>query len=249
MISCYVLDDERSAIDILVRYIQDTPYLQLVGSSHSSTEALDFLRSSPVDLLFLDIQMPKLTGLQFLDVYKGRTQVIFTTAYSEYALEGYERSVVDYLLKPIPYSRFLKATEKALNILTKEVATASTEKMLTDDDFILVKTEHKGKLRKINLKEIVYVEGLKNYVSLHTDKRERIVTYIGIGELEERLPEKMFVRVHRSYIVAIAAIQAIDGNEIIMKDAPRIPTSGKFKDDLFDRFQKQFLQLRKAEDE
>jgi len=248
MITCLILDDERAAINILTRYVNDTPYLKLAAATTDVFEAAEVLKREPVDLLFLDIQMPKLTGIQFLDLYgAGATcKVILTTAYSEYALEGYDRDVVDYLLKPIPYQRFLKATEKVLNQLDRPEKAPTADAAVTgpDDDFILVKTEHKGKFRKIDLSEIVYVEGLKNYVSIYTTKRERIVTYIGMSELEERLPARLFSRVHRSYIVATNMITGLDGNEILLKDAPRIPTSGKFKEDFLLKFSKQFIQAK-----
>jgi DNA-binding LytR/AlgR family response regulator len=246
MITCLILDDERAAISILTRYVNDTPYLKLVAATTDVFEAADILKQESVDLLFLDIQMPKLTGTQFLDLYGTNCKVILTTAYSEYALEGYERDVVDYLLKPIPYQRFLKATEKVLNQLSrpKQVPVSGDNTPNGPNDFILVKTEHKGKFRKVDLSEIVYIEGLKNYVSIYTTKRERIVTYIGMGELEERLPASLFSRVHRSYIVATSMITGLDGNEILLKDAPRIPTSGKFKDDFLLKFSKQFIQTK-----
>ncbi|CCG99256.1 putative response regulatory protein [Fibrella aestuarina BUZ 2] len=244
MINCLILDDEHAAINILKRYVNDTPYLKLVGATTNVFEAADMLEWGGIDLLFLDIQMPRLTGLQFLDLYSGNYRVIMTTAYSEYALEGFERNVVDYLLKPIPYQRFLKATEKVFNQIARPVPASVAAEKDEEPDFILVKTEHKGKYRKIDLAEIVYVEGLKNYVSIYTDKKERIVTYIGISDLEERLPDRLFTRVHRSYIVATRMITAIDGNEILMKGAPRIPTSGKYKEDLLLKFSKQLIQTK-----
>lgn len=241
MISCFVLDDEQAAINVLTKYIADTPYLQLAGSTTSAPQAIELLRQNPADLLFVDIQMPLLTGLQFVELYAKNMQVIFTTAYSEFALNGFEHNALDYLLKPIPFDRFLKATEKALNYFNRQPI-ASLDNAPVADDFILVKTEHKGKLRKVNFNEIVYIEGLKNYVSIFTNKHEQIVTYSGIGELEERLPARQFARVHRSYIVAISMINAIDGNELFMKDAPRIPTSGRYKEDLLTLLQKSILQ-------
>lgn len=242
MINCLILDDEQAAINVLIRYVEETPYLKLAGSTTSISQAIDIVSQQSVDLIFLDIQMPLLNGLQFIDLYGNQVKVILTTAYSEYALEGYERNVIDYLLKPIPFNRFLKAAEKALNFFNRNNPVIALSPEQTEMDFILVKTEHKGKLRKINFSDIVYVEGLKNYVSIYTNQRERIVTYSGISELEERLPASVFIRVHRSYIVAIRMITAIDGNEILLKEAPRIPISGKFKEDLLMKLQKAILQ-------
>ncbi|MDJ1466742.1 LytTR family DNA-binding domain-containing protein [Cytophagaceae bacterium DM2B3-1] len=242
MINCLILDDEQAAINVLTKYIEETPYLKLVDGTTSVSKAIEMLSQQSIDLIFLDIQMPLLNGLQFIDLYGHQVKVVLTTAYSEYALEGYDRNVIDYLLKPIPFNRFLKAAEKALNYFNRNNSVLTTQASQPDMDFILVKTEHKGKLRKINFNEIVYVEGLKNYVSIYTTQQERIVTYSGISDLEERLPSHLFARVHRSYIVTIRMITAIDGNEVLLKDAPRIPISGKFKDDLLLKLQKAILQ-------
>lgn len=244
MIKCFILDDEQAAIDVLTQYIDNTPYLTLTGSTTSVKEAIQLLQQQPVDLLFLDIQMPLLTGLQFASLYKDKLQIIFTTAYSNYAIDGFEHNALDYLLKPIPFDRFLKAAEKAFDYFNRHMPLNSgpiAAVPLPENDYILVKTEHKGKLRKISFDEIVYIEGLKNYVSIHTEK-EPIVTYSGMTEIEERLPPHLFARVHRSYIVALRMINAIDGNELFMKNAPRIPTSGKYKDDLMALLQKSILQ-------
>ncbi len=243
MISCLVIDDEQPAINLLARYIEDTPYLRLKASTTDSVEALQILKSEPVDLILLDIQMPKLTGLQVLDLLGNKFNVILTTAYSEYALEGFERNVIDYLVKPIAFERFLRATEKAINVINSQLANNHKDQA---DDFLFVKTEHKGKLRKINLSEITYIEGLKNYVSICTNKNEQIVTYIGISDLEDRLPPNEFIRVHRSYIVPIKNIITLDGNEIRLKDAPRIPTAGKFKENLMERFKRNLIQVKNS---
>jgi two-component system, LytTR family, response regulator len=238
MINCIVVDDEKHAIAILSKFIQDTPYLFLVATTTDVLEVPELIKKHNAELLFLDIHMPKITGLQFLKIYEGKIKVILTTAYPQYAIDGYEFSaVIDYLLKPVSYDRFLKSTEKALNLANKESITSKNE----DYDFIFVKTEHKGKIQKINFNDIVYIEGLKNYVTICTAKGERIVTYMGIGDIEESLPSQLFIRVHRSYIVAISCIEAMDGNEIIMKNAPRIPTAGKFKDNFIETFQKNII--------
>ena len=245
MIKCLIVDDERPAINILTKFVNDTPYLTLVGSTTDVMEIPAMVKTQKADLLFLDIHMPKLTGLDFLKLHADESlKVILTTAYPQFALESYEfPNVVDYLMKPIPYERFLKATDKVLNIVNHQKL--STEGLSADQqDFIFVKTEHKGKIQKINFSDIVYIEGMKNYVTICTVKGDRIVTYIGIGEIEESLPVKDFLRVHRSYIVAIKSIEALDGNEVIMKNAPRIPTAGKYKDDFLTVFQKRIVNLK-----
>jgi two-component system, LytTR family, response regulator len=203
------------------------------------------VKTHKADLLFLDIHMPKLTGLDFLKLHADENlKVILTTAYPQFALESYEYpNVVDYLMKPISYERFVKATDKVLNIVNHQ-KNASESPNLEQQDFIFVKTEHKGKIQKINFSDIVYIEGMKNYVTICTAKGDRIVTYIGIGEIEEALPTKDFIRVHRSYIVAIKSIEALDGNEVLMKNAPRIPTAGKYKDDFLLVFQKRIVNMK-----
>ena len=244
MVTCLIVDDENHAIEVLKKYVNDTPYLQLIGSTVDIFEVGEILKKQQVDLLFLDIQMPKITGLQFLNLYDGDVKVILTTAYAEFALDGYEYdNGVDYLMKPISYQRFLKSTQKVVNLLNKE--NSSNKETPTDEkNFIFVKTEHKGKIQKINYDDITYIEGLKNYVSIYTSKGERVVTYIGIGELESSLPRKHFIRVHRSYIIAIKNIEAMDGNEILMKGAPRIPTAGKYKEDFLLNFEKNIISVK-----
>jgi two-component system LytT family response regulator len=243
MIRCFILDDEKPAIDILTHYINETPYLSLGGSSIDSTEAMQIIKMGNIDLIFLDIEMPKLSGLQFIDLYCKDIDVILTTAYSHYALESYEKNVIDYLMKPVTYERFLKATEKALNISNRKNA-GNNNFSDPEEDFILVKTEHKGKYRKINFSEIIFIEGLKNYISIFTNKQEKIVTYIGIGEIEDKLPKNKFIRVHRSFIISMDYVIAIDGNEVFMKDAPRVPMAGNFKDELFQQMELKFLQKK-----
>jgi two-component system, LytTR family, response regulator len=243
MINCLIVDDEKPAINVITKFVNDTPYLELGSSTTDVMQVPILLKTHKIDLLFLDIHMPKVTGLEFLKLYDGNVKVILTTAYPQFALESYEfNNVVDYLVKPIPYDRFLKATEKVLNMVNHEKQElGSTD---NEQDFIFVKTEHKGKIQKINFSDIIYIEGMKNYVTICTIKGERIVTYIGIGELEEALPTKYFLRVHRSYIISIKSIEALDGNEIIMKNAPRIPTAGKYKEDFLTIFQKNIVNLK-----
>lgn len=239
MINCLIIDDEKPAIDVLTKFVNDTPYLSTKMSTTDVTEAIDFISKDKADLLFIDIEMPKLLGLQFVDLYAKDMKVIITTAYSEYAIEGYERNIVDYLLKPIAFSRFLKATEKVLNQINYEKLHSSSS---SNSDFLMVKTEHKGKFRKVNFDEIIYIEGLKNYVNIFTSKRENITTYVSLSDLEDRLPANLFCRVHRSYIVSLNHIVSIDGNEIFLKESPRVPTAGVFKDNLLRKLTNNILQ-------
>ncbi len=162
MINCLIVDDEQHAIDILVHYVAQTPHLNLVGTTTNPIEALQLVTTQNADLVFLDIQMPELSGIDFIKALNGRVKVILTTAYSEFALESYELDVVDYLLKPIRLPRFLSAVQKAVNELKDKTEGKETE----EEDYIFVKTESKGKLLKINLEDIDYIEGMKNYVGI-----------------------------------------------------------------------------------
>jgi DNA-binding LytR/AlgR family response regulator len=214
MISCFIADDEQSALDILRAYIAKTPFLTLAGCTTDPLEALRVVQSQPIDLLFLDIHMPQLSGLDAARLLQGKTKIVFTTAYSEFAVESFELEVFDYLLKPIAFERFLKTAHKALNAsLAPSPRWQPAEKA---PDYLFVKTGVKGKMAKINFDDIVYIEGMKNYLSINTAE-ESIVTLLSIRDLEERLPSRQFIRVHKSYIVALNKVHALDGNQIFFK--------------------------------
>lgn len=214
MITCIIVDDEQHAIDILEHYVKQTPHLALAGSFTNPIDALQLLSKQKVDLVFLDIQMPELSGIDFIKTLHGKTRVILTTAYSEFALEGYDLYVVDYLLKPIRLPRFLAAVQKAVEQLG---ATAQATSIPTNDDFIFVKTESKGKLLKIDLADIDFIESQKNYMVIHRTGQKTLV-YTSMKELEERLPRKKFLRVHKSFIVAIDRITGIEGNILRLRN-------------------------------
>lgn len=214
MISCLVVDDEQSAVDLLCAFIRKTPFLTLAGATTNPLEALSLLQAQPIDLLFLDIHMPQLSGLDLMRLLPGGTRVVLTTAYSEFAVQGFELEALDYLLKPIAFERFLKAAQKARPAAVSPAVAAAPEATLAD--YIFVKTESKGKMAKVDFADIVYVEGLKNYVSIQT-LHERVVTLLNIKDLGERLPARHFMRVHKSYIVSLDKIRALDGNQIFLK--------------------------------
>lgn len=214
MISCLVVDDEQSAVDLLCAFIRKTPFLTLAGATTNPLEALSLLQAQPIDLLFLDIHMPQLSGLDLMRLLPGSTRVVLTTAYSEFAVQGFELEALDYLLKPIAFERFLKAAQKARPAAVSPAVAAAPEATLAD--YIFVKTESKGKMAKVDFADIVYVEGLKNYVSIQT-LHERVVTLLNIKDLGERLPARHFMRVHKSYIVSLDKIRALDGNQIFLK--------------------------------
>jgi two-component system LytT family response regulator len=214
MIRCLIVDDEQPALDILVHYINQTPLLQLAASTTNPLEALQIVATQKVDLIFLDIQMPELSGIDFIRSINGKCKVILTTAYPDFALEGYDLDVVDYLLKPIRLPRFLTAVQKAATALNNTVTEPPREQ--PEDDYIFVKTESKGKLLKINLADIDYIEGMKNYIAIYSGGKKTLV-YTSMKDMEERLPGRQFTRVHKSFIIAIDRITGIEGNRVLLK--------------------------------
>ncbi len=223
MLTCIIIEDEPLARNLMEAYVKKVPHLHLLKSFSSSLTALDFLRENTVDILFSDIQMPEITGITLLKILQKKPLVILTTAYSEYALEGYELEVFDYLLKPISLERFLKAVEKATIRLTATqpvVQEKIVQEVLVSSEgnhgFIFVKDG--TKLVKIRLNEIQYIEGLKDYVCIHTKDKDstlkKIVTLQTMKSLESQLSENQFIRVHNSYIIAFDAIDAIDKEKI-----------------------------------
>lgn len=221
MIRCLVVDDEPLAIDILEDYIAKIPFLCLVKTYQNPIEALSAVQEGGIDLVFLDVQMPELTGIQFLKIANGKCKVILTTAYPQYALEGYELNVLDYLLKPIAFDRFYKAAQKAKETIfnipaaAPVVEAAAPAPQAIVNDFIFVKTEYK--IQKIYLNDILFIEGLKDYISIYT-KKERIITLQSMKKIDEALPDHLFVRVHKSYIVALDKIESIERSRIAIAD-------------------------------
>lgn len=240
MINCLIVDDEQHAIDILVHYVGQTPFLHLAASTTNPIEALQIVNTQKIDLIFLDIQMPELTGIDFIKAIQGKANVILTTAYSEFALESYELNVVDYLLKPIRFPRFLQAVQKVANEHAEQQV--ETESLELEDDYIFVKTESKGKLLKINLNEIEYIEGMKNYVAIYCGGKKTLV-YTSMKELEERLPHRSFLRVHKSFIIPIAKITGIEGNLLRLKNVmAEVQIGESYKADLMEIIRNKMIQ-------
>ncbi len=240
MIRCLIVDDEPLALHILEDYIAKVPFLQLVKATTNPIEALTMVQEGNIDLVFLDVQMPELTGIQFLKIANGKTKVILTTAYSQYALEGYELDVVDYLLKPIAFDRFFKAAQKAQGIIQPAIAPQAIEQQVQQiqpqqpqqdfmNDFIFVKSEYK--IQKVYLHQILYIEGLKDYISIFTPT-ERIITLQNMKKMEETLPDKHFMRVHKSYIVSLNKIDSIERSRIFIGDKV-IPVGDTYRDQFF----------------
>jgi DNA-binding LytR/AlgR family response regulator len=200
-----IVDDEKPATELLVAYAAKIPELEVAGIAHNAMKARQILSEKQVDLLFLDIQMPDLTGLQLLKMLRNPPPVVLTTAYSEFALEGYELDVLDYLLKPIEFERFYRAVSK---LLIKQQP-APLPSPPPAEDYFFVKTDHQ--IVKVNFRDILFIESLREYVRIHTPA-QRIVARLALQRLEEMLPPSKFIRIHRTYIVNIEAVQKIEGN-------------------------------------
>lgn len=219
IIRCLVIDDEPPAREIIRRYIEQVPTLQLIGECANAIQAFTLLQQQQVDLMFLDIRMPQLNGTDFLKTLKSPPKVIFTTAYSEYALEGYELDAIDYLMKPVPFDRFLKAVNKAYQFtLPKNDAAVLTEEKKIDP-FVYFRADRK--MVKVMLQDISYIESMKDYVKVFTTNGT-IITKQSISSVEAMLPEKNFVRTHRSFIVSLDKIKTFT-SELIEIDKTEVP--------------------------
>ena len=231
MIKAIIVDDEPLALDVLETYIEKMPELSLVAKCENAIEANEALKNNDIDLMFLDIQMPQITGVEFLKSLDNPPEVIFTTAYPDYAVEGFELNAVDYLLKPISLDRFMKAVNKVSSkIGQKSSEGGSTLEM--EGDFFFVKADKK--LIKVDFDDIIYIEGLKDYVIIRQEAG-RVITLQTMKSLEAKLPETIFKRVHRSYIVNIHKINAVVGNmlEVTEKGQTKhIPIGKNYREDL-----------------
>lgn len=242
MLKCVIVDDEEAAVDLLKIYIAKVSYLELAFATTEPIDGLDYLQKNEVDLVFLDITMPDISGFGFAKLALGKAKVVFTTGYSEFAVDSYKYNALDYLMKPISFDNFLNACQKAL---PSTISTSLLEPQKNIDDYFFVKTEHKGKITKIMFKDILYVEGLKNYVSIYTEDREQIITLLTMKEVEEHLPKTSFFRPHKSYIVSLEKIRAIDGNEIIlMNHKDKIPLGPTYRESLFNYLTTKILATR-----
>jgi DNA-binding LytR/AlgR family response regulator len=228
-ISCAIIDDEPLAAGLLESYARKTPYLQLIGSYNSAILAMKDLRDNPVQLLFLDIQMPELSGIEFAKILPKDTRVIFTTAFPQYAVEGYKVNALDYLLKPISYEDFLKSTDKALEWFS----VIQRQDAYRRDRFMFVKTDYK--LQRVNLDDILFIEGLKDYVRFYLKNGEKVMSLMSMKKLEEYLPKPEFLRTHRSYIVHMTETPLVDRFRIVFGEN-YIPVSENYKDDVQNYF-------------
>jgi two-component system LytT family response regulator len=231
---CIIVDDELAAIKILENHLKKIPKVEIKYSFTDPMDALEYLKTNEIDLIFLDINMPQINGFDFMDLHKGKSKVILTTAYSEFAIEGYKYDVVDYLCKPVGLSELLKAIQKV-----EERGGTSLDIV---QDFIMVKGEHKGKFIKVAIGEILFIQAAGNYVFINILNGQRIITLLTLKELEDRLPIKLFIRSHKTFIVSINHIEQIEGGELILRNVKqRIPIGKTYRAALFNRFESKIL--------
>jgi two-component system LytT family response regulator len=233
MINCVIIDDEPLAREGLANYVREVNFLNLSGICENPLELLPLIDRQVVDLIFLDIQMPKMNGIDFLKILQKPPMVVITTAYPSYALEGFQLNVLDYLLKPITFERFFKAAAKAKDYYRLLTKTVSGDQVNTEpeEDYFFIKCG--SKYEKILFEDILYVEGMQNYVNIYTSKG-KFVTMLSLKNLEEKLDQRSFIRVHKSFIVAINKIDGIEGNEIFLQTS-RIPISRNYREQVIGR--------------
>ena len=231
------IDDEPLALKLVVDYINKTPFLELAGAFENPLDAVEFLANGEADLICVDIQMPDLTGIEFIRSLEEDHKIIFTTAYEKYALEGFKLNAVDYLLKPFSYEEFLKAAGKARKLAELEASSAPT--IEANNQFLFLKSEYK--IRRINFNDILYIEGLKDYIKVYTIGEDKpVLSLNSIKSLEQKLPEDRFMRVHRSFIVNLDKIETIERSRIVFGKV-YIPVSDQFKDKFQEYLDRNFL--------
>ena len=240
-INCIIIDDEPLAIDVMVEYCNAIGSIVVLGSFLNAIEALEFLSANKVDLVLSDIEMPNITGIDFIKSLEGKQPYfIFTTAYPQYALEGFDLNVTDYLVKPIPFPRFLKAINRVKELMNLKIGNLSEKSFLDEeplfqskDEYIFIKSEYEN--LKINLADICYIKGLKDYLKINLNEAKPVLTLMNFNQIQSKLPEKNFIRVHRSYIINANKISSIQKNKIIINNE-RIPIGESYKLLVYERF-------------
>ena len=232
---CLIVDDEQAALNVLTNYISKTPFLELAGAYIDPIAALEVIYKEQIDIVFLDIHMPEISGLEWIKLLRGKSKVILTTAYSQYALDGYNLDVIDYLLKPVPFDRFLHAVQKVQDMLASKPATVPEPVPVlaapaASADHVFVKVD--SKIMKVRFQDILYIEGLGNYVSIFTETG-RLVTLSTMKEVEEYLSDTYFMRVHRSYIIAFNRVEYIEGNQIFLGKNTNVPLGETYRERFF----------------
>ncbi|WP_029901795.1 LytTR family DNA-binding domain-containing protein [Prevotella sp. 10(H)] len=238
ILKCVIIDDEPLAVDLLKTYVGKTPFLSLAGTFSNALAAIDILRNEKIDLLFLDINMPHITGLEFSKTIPPTTKIIFTTAYDQYAVEGFRLNALDYLLKPINYAEFLQAANKALEWF-RLISSQPTENTQEISSSIFIKSGYR--MEKIDFDNILYIENQKDYVKFHLEnQKEPVSSLMSMQSLEEKLPVKQFMRVHRSFIVNLDKIKTIERNCIVF-GKEYIPVSESYKAKFMEFLNKHFF--------
>jgi DNA-binding LytR/AlgR family response regulator len=231
------IDDEPLALRLVSDYVEKTPFLELVAALDNPLDAIEVLTNQPVDLIFVDIQMPDLTGIEFVRSLENAPKIVFTTAYEKYALEGFKLNAIDYLLKPFSYEEFLKAAQKARK--QAELETGIPQQIEANNQFLFLKSEYK--IRRINFNDILYIEGLKDYIKVYTQGEDKpVLSLASIKSLEQKLPADKFMRVHRSFIVNLERIEVIERSRIVFGKT-YIPVSDQYKDKFQEYLDKNFL--------
>ena len=236
-IKCLAIDDEPLALKQIGSYINKTPFLELVALINSGFGALEYVLSNQADLIFVDINMPDLNGMDFVKSLKEKPYIIFTTAYSEYAIEGFRVDAIDYLLKPIGYNEFLKAVNKVKTLM--DLKTIRSGQVKNVPDHLFVKSDYK--LMRIELSDIKYIESMHEYIRIHLENDKPVMTLISLKSIEEQLPPDKFMRVHRSFIVNLEKIKIIERNRIVFDNSVYIPVGEQYKDSFQQFIEKNFL--------
>ncbi|OXG07356.1 LytTR family two component transcriptional regulator [Flavobacterium araucananum] len=233
---CVIIDDEPLAVELLEDFVRKVDSLELISTFNNAIDAVSFINQNNVDLIFLDIQMPHFSGIDFLNTIEKKPLVIFTTAFSDYAVEGFNLGAVDYLVKPIPFHRFLKSVVRAQQVLNPATAIQAISENTTapelEQDFMFVRAEYENV--KMNFSDILFIEGLKDYVKIYTTDNKFTLTLISLIKLENLLSSKGFSRIHRSYIINIKHVKSIQKNKVLISDK-RIPISESYKNSFFER--------------
>jgi DNA-binding LytR/AlgR family response regulator len=228
-LNCLIIDDEPIARKGLAEYVQEIEFLHCVACCEDALKASAYLNEQKIDLMFLDIHMPKVTGIEFLKTLKNPPLTIITTAYPDYALEGYTLEVIDYLVKPITFKRFLKASQRAMEFFQLKVGAAHHN--ATPTDFFFVRCDRK--FEKVHFRDVSHIEGLQNYVVIHVPGR-KLITYITLTSIENQLPKDQFLKVHKSFLISIPHIKAIEGDEIILENT-RVPISRTLREQVINQ--------------
>lgn len=233
---CVIIDDEPLAVELLEDFVKKIDSLELVSTFNNAIDAVSFINQNNIDLIFLDIQMPHFSGIDFLNTIEKKPLVIFTTAYSDYAVEGFNLGAVDYLVKPIPFHRFLKSVVRAQQISNPAAAVHPISESIAapevEQDFMFVRAEYENV--KMNFSDILFIEGLKDYVKIYTTDNKFTLTLISLIKLQNLLSSKGFSRIHRSYIINIKHVKSIQKNKVLISDK-RIPISESYKNAFFEK--------------